>query len=56
MFYVYGEPASATVQDNWGGDLWHELLAQEGYLVISIDNRGTKTPRGRKWRKSVYKK
>lgn len=56
MFYVYGEPASATVQDNWGGDLWHELLAQEGYLVISIDNRGTKTPRGREWRKSVYKK
>ena len=56
MFYIYGEPASATVKDNWSGDLWDQLLAQEGYIVISIDNRGTNTPRGREWRKSVYKK
>lgn len=56
MFYVYGEPASATVQDNWSGNLWDQLLAQEGYIVISIDNRGTNTPRGREWRKCVYKK
>ncbi len=55
MFYVYGEPAGATVQDSWG-DLWHQLLAQEGYIVMSIDNRGTNTPRGREFRKSVYKK
>ncbi len=55
IFYVYGEPAAATVQDNWGGgDLWHQYLAQKGYLVISIDNRGTRTPRGRDWRKSIY--
>lgn len=56
MFYIYGEPASATVKDNWSGDLWDQLLAQEGYIVMSIDNRGTNTPRGREWRKSVYKK
>ncbi len=56
IFYVYGEPASATVQDKWVGNLWDQLLAQEGYLVISIDNRGTDTPRGRDFRKSVYKK
>lgn len=55
LFYVYGEPASATVQDNWGGgDLWHHYLAQKGYVVMSVDNRGTKTPRGRAWRKSIY--
>lgn len=55
LFYVYGEPASATVQDNWGGgDLWHQYLAQQGYVVMSVDNRGTKTPRGRAWRKSIY--
>ncbi len=55
LFYVYGEPAGATVQDAWmGGDLWHHYMAQLGYLVISIDNRGTKTPRGRAWRKSIY--
>jgi len=55
IFYVYGEPAGSTVQDAWqGGDLWHQYLAQQGYVVVSIDNRGTKTPRGRDWRKSIY--
>jgi dipeptidyl-peptidase 4 len=56
LFYIYGEPASSTVQNRWSNDLWHHMLAQEGYLVISIDNRGTNTPRGREWRKCVYKK
>ncbi len=56
MFYVYGEPAGATVQDKWVGNLWDQLLAQEGYIVMSVDNRGTDTPRGRGFRKSVYKK
>jgi len=56
MFYIYGEPAGATVQDVWSSNLWDQLLAQEGYLVMSIDNRGTKSPRGREWRKCVYKK
>lgn len=55
IFYVYGEPASSTVQDSWqGGDLWHQYLARQGYVVISIDNRGTAVPRGREWRKSIY--
>jgi dipeptidyl-peptidase-4 len=31
------------------------MLAQQGYLVMSIDNRGTDTPRGRDWRKSIYR-
>jgi dipeptidyl-peptidase-4 len=55
IFYVYGEPAGSTVQDSWsGGDLWHNYLAQQGYVVISVDNRGTDVPRGRAWRKSIY--
>ncbi|MEG3658483.1 S9 family peptidase [Arenibacter palladensis] len=55
LFYVYGEPAGATVQDNWGGgSLWDQYMAQQGYIVMSVDNRGTKTPRGNKWRKSIY--
>jgi dipeptidyl-peptidase-4 len=55
LFYVYGEPAGSTVQDSWdGGDLWHQYLAQKGYVVVSVDNRGTKAPRGRDWRKSIY--
>ena len=57
IFHVYGEPASSTVQDNWGtGDnLWHQYLANQGYIIISVDNRGTKAPRGRAWRKSIYR-
>jgi dipeptidyl-peptidase-4 len=56
IFFIYGEPASATVKDVWNANLWDQLLAQEGYIVMSIDNRGTKAPRGREWRKCVYKK
>jgi dipeptidyl-peptidase-4 len=55
LFYVYGEPAGATVQNRWGGgSLWDHYLAQQGYVIMSVDNRGTKTPRGRDWRKSIY--
>lgn len=58
LVYVYGEPAAQTVLDRWGGHnyLWHLMLAQRGYVVLSIDNRGTPGPRGRDWRKSVYRK
>ena len=57
LLHVYGEPAGSTVQDRWGARnyLWHLLLNQKGYLVMSIDNRGTRTPRGRKWRKCIYR-
>ena len=57
LLHVYGEPAGTTVVDSWGGDnyLWHCLLAQQGYVVMSIDNRGTSAPRGREWRKSIYR-
>ena len=52
---VYGEPASSTVQDVWGGgDLWNQYMANLGYVVISIDNRGAAAPRGREWRKCIY--
>lgn len=55
VFNVYGEPASQTVLDAWTGDyLWHLMLTQHGYVVASIDNRGTPAPRGRAWRRSVY--
>lgn len=57
IFYIYGEPAGSTVQNNWGGgDLWHQYLAQQGYIIMSLDPRGTKAPRGREWRKIIYKK
>ncbi len=57
LFYVYGEPAGQTVLDQWGGKryLWHLLLAQQGYIVMSVDNRGTPAPRGREWRKIIFR-
>jgi dipeptidyl-peptidase-4 len=56
LFYVYGGPGSQTVTDAWGGSryLWHQMLAQRGYIVASVDNRGTGA-RGRAWRKITYK-
>ncbi len=58
IVHVYGEPAGSTVQDNWGtGDnLWHQYMAQQGYIIVSIDNRGTRVPRGRDFRKCIYRK
>lgn len=52
---VYGEPAGSTVQDAWGGgDLWNQYMANLGYIVVSIENRGANAPRGREWRKCIY--
>ena len=31
-------------------------MAEDGYLYVSLENRGTPSPRGREWRKSVYRK
>jgi len=56
LFHVYTEPWGQTAQDRWGGDLWHLMLAQQGYIVMTVDNRGTPCPRGRAWRKSIYQK
>ncbi len=55
LFHVYGGPGSSTVNDSWGGYyLWHLMLTQRGYLIASVDNRGTPAPLGRRWRKAVY--
>ena len=57
FLYVYGEPAGQTTVNRWSGPggMWHWMLAQQGYVVMSIDNRGTTAPRGNAWRKSIYR-
>src|ERR1044071_4420473 len=42
--------------DAWQGNrgLWHRMLTQLGYVVASVDTRGTPAPRGRAWRKVIY--
>jgi dipeptidyl-peptidase 4 len=56
LMHVYTEPAGTTVNDSWGGagGLWHRMLADQGYIVASVDNRGTPAPKGRAWRKIIY--
>lgn len=55
LFNVYGEPAGQTARDTWVG-LWDRMMAQKGYLIITMDNRGTPSLKGREWRKSIYRK
>ena len=59
VFYVYSEPASQTVTDTYGAGhnfLYNGSMAEDGYIYVSVDNRGTPAPKGRDWRKSIYRK
>jgi len=58
VFYVYGEPASQTVTDTYGAGmnrLYAGNMSRDGYIYISLENRGAPAPKGREWRKSIYK-
>lgn len=59
VFYVYGEPASSTVDDVYGNHdnfLYDGSMSADGYIQVGIDNRGTPTLKGAVWRKSIYRK
>jgi dipeptidyl-peptidase-4 len=59
VFYVYTEPAGTTVKDIYGtGENRNYVgsMADDGYIYMSLDNRGTPAPKGREWRKSIYRK
>jgi len=64
LMHVYGGPSfgsgsTQTVLDNAGGGtaftnyLWHQMLAEQGYIVVSVENRGT-SGRGAAFRKVTY--
>ncbi|MCJ8208299.1 S9 family peptidase [Mucilaginibacter sp. RS28] len=58
VFYVYGEPASQTVTDRYGASnnrLYKGSMAEDGYIYVSLDNRGAPAPKGREWRKAIYR-
>jgi dipeptidyl-peptidase-4 len=51
---IYGGPAAQTVQNSWGGTtaLFHQILANEGFAIFSVDNRGTPN-RGKKFSAAI---
>lgn len=54
LMYVYGGPGSQTVSNSWGGgQLWYQMLAQQGIICVSVDNRGTGY-RGEEFKKMTY--
>jgi len=58
VFYVYSEPAGATASDAYGAGRNPEYIgnmADDGYIYVSLDNRGTPVPKGAAWRKAIYK-
>jgi len=51
IVYIYGGPWGQIVQDSWDGTnnaLFHQMLANEGFAIFSVDNRGTPN-RGKKF-------
>ena len=56
FIYVYGEPHAQTVLNEWGAAQidFHRLVAELGYVVVSIDNRGTPAPKGAAWRRAIF--
>jgi len=59
VLYVYGEPAASTVDNSYGGHnnfLYSGDIAEDGYVQVAIDNRGTPVLKGAAWRKAIYRK
>jgi dipeptidyl-peptidase-4 len=59
LMYTYGGPAIQVVCNQWEDDarkrnLWHEMMAQEGYIIFALDNRGTPA-RGRDFAQAIYR-
>jgi len=59
VFYVYGEPAATTVRDAYGAQnnfLYKGDIRADGYIQVTIDNRGSPVLKSAAWRKSIYRK
>ena len=55
LITIYGGPGSQEVKNSFGyfNYYWYQMLAQNGFIVISVDNRGTGA-RGEEFRKMTY--
>lgn len=59
LFSVYAEPGGSTIEDTYGqgqNSMYNGNMREDGYIQISVDGRGTPLPKGREWRKSIYRK
>lgn len=59
VVYVYGEPATTTIDDVYGNHtnfLYRGDMSEDGYIQVAIDNRGTPSLRGAAWRKAIYRR
>jgi dipeptidyl-peptidase 4 len=59
VFNVYTEPAATTVTNEFGVSqnyLYNGDMSTDGYIYVSLDGRGTPAPKGRDWRKAIYRK
>jgi len=55
IHFVYGDPVGQTVRDVYSmRNVWSIMMSQKGFLISSVDNRGTAAPRGRDWRRTIY--
>ena len=54
--FVYGGPGSQQVTNSfgWNNYYWHQMLAQQGYVIACVDNRGT-GGKGAEFKKMTYK-
>ncbi len=57
IVYVYGGPNAQVVKRNYGRsrDMWHQMMAQKGFIIFSMDNRGS-FGRGHDWETPLYKR
>jgi len=55
LMHNYSGPGSQTVLDQWSRELWHQLLAQKGYIIFALDCRGT-GGRGKAFRNLAYRR
>ena len=57
LVYLYNGPHSQMVTNTWmaGGELWYQYMAQKGYIVFTLDGRGT-SYRGKDWEQAIHRR